>query len=56
MIYVLSFLVILSPILLAYVLTSGISRRAKVLIVICSAVVALILPIAVFWLYGGSSV
>lgn len=55
MIYLLSFLIILSPIFLAYVLTAGISRRSKLLIVVVSAAVILILPIMVFWLYGGSA-
>lgn len=46
MFYALSFFVLVSPVLLAVLLTSRLSRRTKVLIVAGYALVLIIIPIA----------
>lgn len=54
MIYALSFVVLLSPIFLFFFLTSEISRRKKVMVVLLFAAFLVIFPIAAFWFGLGS--
>ena len=55
MFYALSFLVLVSPVLLAVLLTSRLSRRTKVLIVASYALLLIIIPIAAVLLGVGSA-
>lgn len=54
MIYILSFVVILCPIPIAFLLTSGLSRTAKVLFTAALCAFFIIVPILVFLLAGGT--
>jgi hypothetical protein len=56
MFYALSAIVLVSPVILAVVLTSRISRRAKVLFVAGYAIFLIIFPIAAVALGTGSGV
>jgi hypothetical protein len=56
LLYILSFFMLLSPLMGAALLTSKLSARAKVYLFGAFALVLVLVPIAAFWLFGGSGV
>lgn len=53
LLYILSFFMLLSPLIGAVLLTSKLSARAKVYLMAAFALVLVLVPIAAFWLFGG---